>query len=167
MLELISNLLRLVLGSSKPTLNQSPIVAESPKTMALSIEAYFTSVKTGKDLRKDYGADYTPQILQNATMLLQAVNALLADLGIISITLNSGWRPPSYNASIGGAKNSAHCTGEACDLADSTGQLKQKLIDKPEILIKHDLYMEDPSATRTWCHLQTRATRSGKRVFKP
>jgi len=135
--------------------------------MAITINSYFADSATGSDRRVKYAADYTSNILLNATHLLQAINALLADLGIISIVVTSGWRPPTVNVAIGGAKSSAHCTGEACDLADSTGKLKQQLVDKPELLVKHDLYMEDPSATKNWCHLQTRPTKSGKRIFKP
>ena len=135
--------------------------------MAITINAYFTDSANGNDRRVKYASDYTSDILLHATHLLQAINALLVDLGVISIVVTSGWRPPSVNVAIGGAKSSAHCTGEACDLADAAGTLKRQLEDNPDLLIKHDLYMEDPSATKTWCHLQTRATKSGKRIFKP
>jgi hypothetical protein len=30
-----------------------------------------------------------------------------------------------------------------------------------------DLYCEDFKYTKTWVHLQSRPTRSGKRIFKP
>lgn len=36
-----------------------------------------------------------------------------------------------------------------------------------EMLEKHGLYREHPSATPTWCHLTTRAPKSGKRTFMP
>lgn len=34
-------------------------------------------------------------------------------------------------------------------------------------LEEHGLYREDPDSTRGWCHLTTRAPRSGRRTFKP
>jgi putative chitinase len=135
--------------------------------VAISIDAYFTDSKTGDDRRQKYATDFNLTILENAKKLLEPVNALLADLGIISCTINSGWRPPSVNVAVGGSKNSAHCTGEAIDLTDKTGSLKKEIMEKLELLEKHDLYMEDSSATPTWCHLQTRKTKSGRRVFKP
>lgn len=36
-----------------------------------------------------------------------------------------------------------------------------------DMLEKHGLYREHPSATPTWCHLTTRAPASGKRTFYP
>lgn len=36
-----------------------------------------------------------------------------------------------------------------------------------EKLEKHGLYREHPDATPTWCHLTTRAPKSGKRTFRP
>jgi hypothetical protein len=166
MLNLALKLLQNVLVGSKAISDLSPKSQEN-KPVAISINAYFTDPKTGEDRRVKYGADYTPEILSNATALLEKVNALLADLGVISVTLNSGWRPVAYNASIGGAKSSAHCTGEACDLSDSTSGIKNQLVAKSELLVKHNLYMEDPAATRLWCHLQTRTIKSGNRIFKP
>lgn len=35
------------------------------------------------------------------------------------------------------------------------------------MLEKHGLYREAPAATPTWCHLTTRAPKSGKRTFIP
>jgi len=34
-------------------------------------------------------------------------------------------------------------------------------------LVKYGLYMEDLSATPTWCHLQFVVTKSGKHIFMP
>lgn len=135
--------------------------------MAISIEAYFADPNTGKDRRDQYPEDYNNGILANANVLLSKVNALLTDLGIIAVQVSSGWRPPSVNVAAGGAKKSAHCTGEACDLSDRSGQLKKQLQEKLHLLEKHDLYMEDPQFCPTWVHLQSRKTKSGNRVFKP
>jgi hypothetical protein len=126
--------------------------------MAITLDSYFTDSTTGVDRR----IDYTSEILLNATKLLQAVNALLVDLGVISIVVTSGWRPPSVNVAIGGAKNSLHVLGRACDLADKSGELKQKIQDEEtkrrdnnqeSLLRKHGLWMECAESAPTWCHL--------------
>lgn len=36
-----------------------------------------------------------------------------------TITINSGYRSPEYNESVGGVKDSAHVTGEAADISVS------------------------------------------------
>ena len=40
-----------------------------------------------------------------------------------AITVNSGYRTPSYNNQVGGAKNSYHVKGQACDTTSSLGAL--------------------------------------------
>lgn len=168
---MLGNLINLVLNVLKSSSNTSaPAVnppVEAPKHMAITLDAYFTDSKTGEDRRIKYASDYTPQILENAKALLEKVNTLLTDLGAITAIVNSGFRPPSVNVAIGGAKNSAHCTGEAVDIADKTGSFKEQILNRIDLLEKHDLYMEDRSATPSWCHLQTRKTKSGHRIFKP
>lgn len=100
----------------------------------------------------------------NANELLRRVNALMLEIGIIP-HLTSGYRPGHWNKQAGGSERSAHLTCEAIDLADTHGKIKP-LITIP-LLEKYDLYMEDPAATKTWIHLQSRKTRSANRIFKP
>lgn len=147
---------------------QSLLAKDMENKQVITLDAYFTSTKTGADLRVKYGSDYTNEILQNATKLLEKVNALLSDLGIISCTINSGWRPAAYNASIGGAPKSYHVRGMAIDLTDKTGQLDQVLSDRPELLKKYDLWREDSGSTPGWCHLDCGVrTDRPSRSFKP
>lgn len=121
---------------------------------------------------------------KNAAELLVRLNALLAFLGM-KTGLDSGWRPPKYNAELrrlwiqsGGMKgantaiNSKHITGEAADVRDNqTQDLANRLLNDPTILEKYNLWMEHPSATRgritNWCHLQSVPPASGRRVFYP
>lgn len=77
------------------------------------------------------------------------------------ISLTCGARCPTHNAKIGGAKNSAHISGEAVDMV-RTEELLQFIKANLEVL---DLYMEDPTYTVNWIHLQCRKTKT--RVFKP
>jgi hypothetical protein len=120
-----------------------------------------------------YPRDYTSDIEKNAKTLIQRVNTFLEELGVDKAEVSSGWRPPSINASTKGAsKKSSHMTGEAVDLKDDKDQTLAKLIlQNKDLLVKHDLYLEDPSSTigqyTNWVHLQTRKTASGNRIFKP
>ena len=49
-----------------------------------------------------------------ALPILQLANGLEAKYGTIVIT--SGYRSPEYNKSVGGAKDSMHCSGKAIDV---------------------------------------------------
>lgn len=115
----------------------------------------------------------------NAEILLVKVNAILlaatqanaADIEInpktgtlISGEKNGGWRPPECPV---GAPNSAHKTGQAVDIYDPDGEIDTYCADSLSLLAKHELFLEEPGATRGWCHLSTRRPRSGNRVFQP
>jgi len=107
------------------------------------------------------------EIQINARELLLRVNTLLAAIGV-KTTVNSGWRPPAYNATIpNAAPNSKHMTGHAIDLADPDSDIDDLLFKDPTILIEHKLWMEHPLATKGWCHLQSIPPRSGNRIFFP
>lgn len=107
----------------------------------------------------------TVEIQTNASILLGRVNALLASLGLRA-AVNSGWRPPAYNATIpNAAPNSKHMTGHAIDLGDPDGELDDILFKDQTLLIEHKLWMEHPAATKGWCHLQSIPPKSGNRIF--
>lgn len=102
----------------------------------------------------------------NATRMVEAVNRLQY-LYNKQLRVSSGYRPGHYNTRAGGAAKSAHVTCEACDLADPKQELSDWLKSTPQVLITLGLYMEEPSRTPTWCHVQIRPTKSGNRVFNP
>jgi hypothetical protein len=79
------------------------------------------------------------------------------------IELDCAARCPSHNIAVGGAPHSLHVLGYAADLK-YTPPLSLFLVNMLERL---DIYMEDPKATPTWRHVQTRAPASGKRIFEP
>jgi hypothetical protein len=62
---------------------------------------------------------------------------------------------------------SKHLIGAAIDLEDKNDKLKEFCVKNTHILKELGLYMEDPSATDTWCHLQCIPPGSGKTVFRP
>jgi len=120
------------------------------------------------------GEEPTREIRENATELLERVNALLAEkcfLAFPSATnpvVNSGWRTPGYNASIANAApKSKHMSGQAIDIRDQDNALDAYLVTHTDLLVKHRLWMENPIATSGWCHLQSVPPRSGNRCFLP
>lgn len=123
-----------------------------------------TQYLMGRD--KKYAQDYTAELEKNAKVLLDQVNALLKELGVENATVSSGWRPASLNATIPNAsKTSAHITCQAVDIADVGQKISSQITD--ELLEKFGLWMENPTRTPTWCHLQIRPIRSGMRIFNP
>jgi uncharacterized protein YcbK (DUF882 family) len=110
--------------------------------------------------------DLSKELQDNMFNILMAADVVRRRYGK-PLIVSSGYRSPEFNASIGGAKNSAHMSCEAIDLVDIDGKLKDWIAANVNILEELDLYMEHPSATPTWCHLQTRPTRSGNRIFRP
>jgi len=78
------------------------------------------------------------------------------------ISLSSAARCKRHNQSIGGAKRSAHVDGVAADLV-RTPELLKFIQDNLE---RFNIWMEHPSATKTWIHIDSRL-RVGGRVFYP
>lgn len=122
----------------------------------------------GRD--KTHISELTPEIYNNVDDLLDKVNALLRDLEWPSpVYVSSGWRPAAVNASIpNSAKKSHHMIGKAIDIKDPKGELARAILNRPELLTKHSLWIEDPNFTKGWVHLDT-GTRSKRpiQIFKP
>jgi len=113
--------------------------------------------------------DLTPEIEKNAALTIKLANVLLARFGE-GRHVNSGWRPPSINAATpGAARKSLHMTGQAIDLEDGDGLLDDWCMSDFGLAQLADigLWLEHPSSTKGWCHLQVVPPRSGKRVFYP
>lgn len=137
----------------------------------------------GRDRR--YSAELTHEIIQNAQFLLDRVNAVLDIASAEGVEpmydgsgscVASGWRPAGVNdATANAAKGSAHLVGLGVDLRDAAPDrpLARWCLRNLHVLESAGLYMEDPRWTwnaphgTPWVHLQTRAPRSGNRVFIP
>ena len=130
--------------------------------------------------RETFGLALTPDIERNAARTALLVGQLLdaaAAAGLVlpanprtGTVVSSGWRPPALNAATpGAAVNSKHMTGLACDVYDPDGDLDEWLAQPAgeAALVRIGLWIEHPSATKGWCHLQTVPPRSGRRVFYP
>lgn len=127
----------------------------------LTLEQYWM----GRD--KDYPP--SPDTIRNATELLEKVNRLYDYMPPeFVLIVSSGYRPAQINAKVvGAAKASNHLTGNAIDLVDRNGDIDAWCLSNLDELEECGLYLEDPSKTLSWCHLQQIAPRSGRRVFLP
>lgn len=106
----------------------------------------------------------TPEMEVNLENLVRAITPIRIAWGQPMI-ISSGYRPASINASVGGAKLSAHQTCQAVDIVDKDGKLAEWLLNNLTLLEDCGIFMESPKFTKGWVHLQTRPTRS--RVFIP
>ena len=122
----------------------------------ISVDDYLMNRKDG----------LTFELLENAIDTVERVNALLAAFGSPR-KVTSGYRPAYINSKVGGAKASNHMTAKACDLEDIDGRLDQWCMTNQNVLAKIGLWLEHPSATKGWCHVQTVSPRSGNKVFYP
>lgn len=122
--------------------------------------------KMGRD--KIYPSEWTFEVQLNAQDLIKRLSNLFNALKIPVPAVTSGWRPLAINVKAGGAKRSLHMIGKACDFSDPKGSLKQTILDNSHFLLDYGIWMEDPKATPTWCHLDTGIRDSRLlRVFKP
>jgi len=122
---------------------------------------------------KQYPLDLNETIKGNAQVTVNKANLLLAQFkqatGDTTLRkVNSGWRPPRVNgATLNAAPNSKHMTGQAIDISDPDGDFDDWLLNTPSVLESVDVYMEHPSATKGWVHIQTVPPKSKRRVFYP
>ncbi len=105
-------------------------------------------------------------VIAAAADLATRVTGLLAEYGKRP-KITSGYRTPEANKAAGGAPHSSHLEGKAVDLADPGQALSTWCAKNTTVLAKYGLWMEDPAATKTWTHLQSRPVPGTLRVFKP
>ena len=125
----------------------------------------------GRD--KSHADELTKDIIYAAENTVKRANLLLAEFRLARLDdeqrhVTSGWRPPSVNATIpNAARRSHHMTGRAIDIADPDGDMDEWCLDNLDVLERCGLWLEHPSATKGWVHVQTVPPRSGRRVFYP
>lgn len=128
----------------------------------------------GRD--KQYAKDLTEDIKTNAIETVRRANQLLElfyahnPSAVRERDCNSGWRPSAVNAQVkNAAPKSKHMLGLAIDIGDDDGMLDKWLMtpNGQKALTTIGLWMEHPSATPRWSHLQTVPPGSNRRVFYP
>lgn len=120
--------------------------------------------------------DATAEIKEAAQEMLDKVNALLIEAEANGVDLVINYRTKTYvsgeryggfrprDCAIG-ALHSAHKEGKAVDVFDPLNDLDRWITDAR--LIQFDLYLQTPSSTLGWVHLQDKIPLSGKRTFQP
>ena len=83
-------------------------------------------------LRK--GLDNTPdaQVISSLKTLVETILQPVRDHYGKSVRVNSGYRSPEVNASVGGSKTSDHCKGQAADIeidGVANGDLAKYIVD--------------------------------------
>jgi len=127
-----------------------------------------TESKFYKGRDKQFAAELTDEIRQNARTTIALANAMLEEAGVLDCEVSSGWRPAAVNAvTKGAAKKSNHMLGLAVDIVDIDGKLGKWALSNLKVLERLGLWLEHPTATRGWLHVQTVPPRSGRRVFQP
>lgn len=102
---------------------------------------------------------------------LKAADAIREGWGD-GVNCTSGYRCEKYAQylrmhGVPAAVHSAHNEGKAMDLRPVNGQMKKFHDYVRSRLVELDIFMEDPVATPSWLHFQTRKVKGPSRVFKP
>lgn len=108
----------------------------------------------------------SPEIEANCNNTITLVNVFLESY-TGDIIVNSGLRDPGSNRAAGGAINSTHLTGQAIDLSDKDGKIKDFVLANLQLAKDLGLWFEDFRWTNTWAHMQTKPPKSGKRIYIP
>lgn len=103
--------------------------------------------------------------VRNAAHVLASRLSSLLNLFGHRPKITSGYRTPAANKAAGGAKKSSHLEGRACDFSDPGGKFAAWCAANEYYLDQFGLWMEDPSATKGWVHIQSRP--AANRIFKP
>lgn len=111
--------------------------------------------------------DLTPEQRANMDKLLAAVNELIKRYGR-SLPINSGFRSKEDQMRINPkSMSSKHLICAAIDLGDKDHSFRHWLLTHLEHAQELKLWIEDPSHTSTWIHLQCIPPKSGYRIFIP
>jgi hypothetical protein len=106
----------------------------------------------------------SPAVQANAEVTVTRVNALFLACGF-SRKVSGGFRDMLTNKATRGADAySRHQTGEACDLEDWDGRLKEWARKNADALANIGLWCEPLHMTPTWLHVQTTPVPGGQRV---
>jgi uncharacterized protein YcbK (DUF882 family) len=96
----------------------------------------------------------------NAIKLMEQLEVLRAELGNKRIRINSGYRTPSHNRSIGGERRSYHLTAKAADIAMSDYTPSQIKNTIERLISEGKMLQGGVGLYRTFVHYDIRGTRS-------
>lgn len=116
---------------------------------------------------RDKTTPMSAELKENANTTIHRVNLLLKKFGEYR-WVTSGYRPPEVNSKTpNAALHSKHLTCEACDLLDSLGDLDRFCVQNQDFLSEIGLWLESPTDTPGWTHVQIVGPKSGHRIFIP
>ena len=105
------------------------------------------------------GAEMPSDVKMNVIELIDNLNVLRQELGS-PLYVNSGYRSPKHNKSIGGSLNSQHLTGKAADIR-SNEYIPKQIKEKIEELIKVGKMKQGGlSAYNTFVHYDIRGKKA-------
>jgi len=105
------------------------------------------------------GADFPQEVVKNLYELAKNLQ-VIRNFYNKSIKVNSGYRSPEHNKSVGGAKNSQHVLGKAADLVIE-GITPRELANAIELLIREGKISEGGIGVYdTFTHYDIRGTKA-------
>jgi hypothetical protein len=111
--------------------------------------------------------DQDQQIKDNLQELLSKINVVRKSWNK-PMTVTSGLRSEADQQRINpSAPKSGHLRGECCDIADSSGELREWILSNLTLMEKIGFWFEDFRYTKGWVHFSIRPPKSGKRIFIP
>ena len=113
----------------------------------------------------------TPEISANLSkifaLILELQEAYGSDFKITSGLRSKEGQADLIAKGLSKASKSHHLTGEAVDIYDPHKYLANYLLQNLSVLRELGLWMENPTHTLDWVHVQTVPPNSGNRVFNP
>lgn len=111
------------------------------------------------EFRSKDGANFPKDVFKNIQELANNLQVIRDNIKV-PITITSGYRSPSHNAKIKGARNSFHVKGMAVDL-QARGFTPKDLAAAIEFLIDSGAIKQGGIGIyRTWVHYDTRGTKA-------
>jgi uncharacterized protein YcbK (DUF882 family) len=113
----------------------------------------------------------TDEIDANLAILLERINVIREAYGI-PMVVTSGLRDTAQQMALiasgkSNAPKSKHLTGQACDIQDKDGALRDWVKANMDLMESTGFWFEDFDHTPGWVHFQIVPPGSGNRVFIP
>lgn len=121
----------------------------------------------------NHGYELTPDIKANIGVLIDRLSQIREAYGkpmIVTSGLRSQEDQMRINAN---APKSTHIQGEAADIQDKDGKLRDFILANMDLMAKIGVWFEDFDSTKGshpgggWVHIQSVPPKSGKRVYIP
>jgi uncharacterized protein YcbK (DUF882 family) len=104
------------------------------------------------------GSETPEDVKHNLQKLANNLQTLRNYLGK-PIFINSGYRSPSHNQAVGGAKNSQHVLGKACDIRVKDMQPKEVYLAIEKLINKGEMLQGGLGLYRNFVHYDIRKTK--------